>query len=384
MSILRIKFEIKYKLEVKKVNEMAFISSVGLGIPNHKMKQQQVKQLVHDIFPTMGRKVDKLMPVYDNAMIHERQFVVEADWFKKEHSFKEKNDLYIQWAKQKSLEAIDDCLTNEKLVEKNIPYEAIDMLMFVSSTGIATPSMDVHILNERNFREDIVRMPLWGLGCAGGAIGISRAAEWMKANPKKTALIVCCELCSLTFQKDDLSMGNLVGTALFGDGIAAVLLLGEESRYLEYQKKKVPKITKSSSFTKKNSVNMMGWDITDTGFTVIFSKQIPHLVRTIWKDHVQRFLNDTNMKNNSFKQYIAHPGGTKVLEAMENVLDISKQQLRHSYNVLRNHGNMSSATVFYVLYDWLIAEDTTETPSMISALGPGFSSELVLIEWRGR
>ncbi|MGM8365385.1 type III polyketide synthase [Virgibacillus sp. W0181] len=362
---------------------MAYISSVGLGIPDYKMKQQQVKQLVQKIFPSMNREVDKLMPVFDNAMINERQFAANADWLQKDHDFKEKNDLYLQVAKNKSLEATDHCLTNEELLSKDIPYEAVDMLMFISSTGIATPSLDAHLITERDFREDVIRMPLWGLGCAGGAIGLSRASEWIRANKSKTALVICCELCSLTFQKDDKSMGNLVGTALFGDGIAAVLLIGEESKYVEHQKYQVPKIIKSSSFTKKNSIDIMGWDVRNSGFAVIFSKRIPGLVKTIWKEHLFRFFKEEKIDPSMFSTYIAHPGGTKVLEAMEAVLSVSKHQFIHSYDVLRNHGNMSSATVFYVLYEWLTAQAKTQSksPSIISALGPGFSSELALVEW---
>ncbi|MGM8211577.1 type III polyketide synthase [Virgibacillus sp. W0430] len=361
---------------------MAYISSIGLGIPDHNIKQQQVKQFVKEIFPRNDRGLNKLLPVFDNTMINERQLAVDINWFTKEHSFKEKNDLYIEWATKKSLEAIDHCLSNSSFLNNTIPYEAIDMLMFISSTGIATPSIDVHILNARTFREDMIRMPLWGLGCAGGAMGLSRATEWIKANKEKNALIICCELCSLTFQKNDLSMGNLVGTALFGDGVSAVLLIGEQSSIVNHQKRPAPKITKSSSFTKKDSIDIMGWDIGDNGFEVLFSKQIPQLVESIWKGHVEQFLTNTIWKEQGFQQYIAHPGGTKVLQAMEKALRISKTQLNHSYNVLRNHGNMSSATVFYVLYEWLLAEHTLHQPTMISALGPGFSSELALLEWR--
>src|SRR5699024_3684244 len=149
-------------------------------------------------------------------------------WFLEDHTFEKKNNLYIQYAKKLSVEAVDYCLSNELFLKEPIPYEAIDAIFYISSTGISTPSMDAYIFNERPFREDIIRVPLWGLGCAGGAVGLSRASDYLKAHPDQTVLVVCCELCSLTFQKSDVRMSNLVGTAIFGDGVSAVVLAGDQ------------------------------------------------------------------------------------------------------------------------------------------------------------
>src|SRR5699024_10087982 len=156
---------------------------------------------------------------------------------------------------------------------------AIDMIVFVSSTGIVTPSLDAYILNNRSFREDVIRMPLWGLGCAGGAIGLSRAFEWIKLHTNKVALIVCCELCSLTFQKKEISTSNIVGTAIFGDGVGATLLISSESIYKYRLQKNKLKIKNTSSYTKKDSTSVMGWDLTNNGLEVIFSKRIPKLIK---------------------------------------------------------------------------------------------------------
>src|SRR5699024_1882510 len=150
-----------------------------------------------------------------------RQFAADPSWLKNTHTFKESNELYQQSAISLSLEAIDECLSNKGFLQKDIPYEAIDMIVFVSSTGLSTPSIDAHLMNERPFKAMVQRMPLWGLGCAGGAISLSRSHDFITANPDKSALIVCCELCSLTFQKTDRKKSNIIGTALFGDGVAA-------------------------------------------------------------------------------------------------------------------------------------------------------------------
>lgn len=358
------------------------ISSVGLGIPPYEMAQTKIQSLVKEIFSSReSRLVERLLPVFDHAHIDKRQFVVEADWFKEDHSFQEKNDLYHQLAIKYALQAIDACLANDQFLTKSFPYGAVDMFIFVSSTGVATPSLDTYIMSERSFREDVVRMPLWGLGCAGGAIGLSRASDWLQAHPDKNVLIVCCELCSLTFQKDDLQKSNLIGTALFGDGVGAALLMGDKSAYLPLSKHTKPRISHTSSATKKNSHDVMGWSISNKGLEVIFSKNIPALVQSFWKQHIQSFLHEVNLNHQSIQSFIAHPGGKKVLHAMEGVLQAPRRKFKHSYNVLQHHGNMSSATVLYVLHKWMQTGIPENELSILSALGPGFSSELVLIEW---
>lgn len=361
---------------------MTNVCSVGIGEPSYEIHQNEVKDLAKGLFPYSTRKIERLMPVFDNANINKRQLVVEKEWFLKTHTFQEKNDLYIKYSIENSLKALDDCLSNSNHLNKDVPYEAIDLIVFVSSTGIATPSIDVHLLNRRPFRENITRMPLWGLGCAGGAMGLSRVNDWISANPSKTALLVCCELCSLTFQRDDISKSNIIGTALFGDGASAVLAVGEESPYLSYSKGSYAKIKKTSSYTKKESEDVMGWDVSNKGLEVIFSKNIPSLVNSMWKNHVHTFLNDLELKVADIHSFVAHPGGRKVLEAMENSLDISRDKLFYSYETLKNHGNMSSATVLYVLNEWMQKDIPKNSTSVLASLGPGFSSELLLLEWR--
>ncbi|SHF55529.1 type III polyketide synthase [Ornithinibacillus halophilus] len=359
----------------------AYICSVGLGIPNHSIKQSNVKNIVKEIFQSYSeRELERLLTVFDHAEIEERQFVVNEDWFLKQHRFEEKNEEYVNSAQQYSLLAIDQCLNNSDFLKERIPYEDIDLIVYVSSTGISTPSMEVHLMNRRPFREDVKRMPLWGLGCGGGAIGLSHIFHWLQANPNSKVLLICCELCSLTFQKDDMRKSNLVGTALFGDGVAAALLTNDESVYRQAMRP-IPNITETSSKTKKNSEHIMGWNVTDNGFEVVFSKSIPAQVKTVWKDHIKSFLENTNVAQEDIYSFIAHPGGKKVLEAMEETLSISRSKIYHSHEVLRRHGNMSSATVLYVLNEWMKETVPKQTKSIISALGPGFSSELLMIDW---
>lgn len=369
---------------MEKGDYMVYISSVGIGSPKVTLTQEEAKQLVMDIFKKQESKVRRLLPIFDNANIDSRQLATKINWYKKQQSFASRNNLYIKKSIELSLEAIDQCVNNE-ILQNKIPYEAIDLIVFVSSTGMSTPSIDAYLINERPFHEQIIRMPLWGLGCGGGAIGISRATEWLQKHPNKTAIVVCAELCSLTFQQDDFRTSNIVGTALFGDGVAATLLVGEESTYVSELPDSKLQVKEVSSFIKKDTLEIMGWDITNNGFEVIFSKRIPRLVKSIWHDHVQQFLKQVNLTTNDLHCLVAHPGGRKVLEEMEKIFEHDKM-LRHSYDILKNHGNMSSATVLYVLKRYLESsykdmEDETEMWALLSALGPGFCSELIAMRW---
>ncbi|WP_100010828.1 type III polyketide synthase [Lentibacillus sediminis] len=360
---------------------MSFIISAGTGIPRHHMTQEEIKELVLEVFSGSEKKIKRLLPVFDHAEVNNRQFVVDKEWLRQPHSFQERNQLYQSFAKEHSLDAADECLSNSEFLHEDIPFEAIDLIVFVSSTGIATPSLEVEMLNDRPFRTNTARMPLWGLGCAGGAIGLSRASDWTTAYPEKLALVVCCELSSLTFQKEDAKKSNLVGSALFGDGAAAVLVAGEESPFLNRSKKNKPKMLQTSSQTKKHSTSVMGWNVTNHGLEVVFSKSIPALVHSFWKEHIQQFLQETRLDSASILSFLAHPGGKKVLDAMEEVVNRSSREFHHSHQVLAMHGNMSSATVLYVLAEAMKQGADKQEKSILSALGPGFSSELLLLEW---
>lgn len=360
---------------------MVYVGAVGTGIPNHEINQQDVKQLVADNIFAGERKMKKLLPVFDHALVDTRQIVVDWAWFNSVHAWEETNELYQHHAKALSLEAMDACLA--ELSDYQLTYEDIDLLVFVSSTGMATPSLDVHLLNARNFREDLVRMPLWGLGCAGGAMGLARGAEWVRLHPNQTALVVCCELCSLTFQKRDVSTSNIVGTALFGDGAAAALLVGEQAAERFGVKKRLPYLVSSSSFTKKDSMDVMGWKFRESGFEVVFSKRIPQLVKQVWQPHAEAFLQQQKITVDMIDTFVAHPGGRKVLEEMESAFALERKKLEYAYTVLQQHGNMSSATVLYVLERYIKAgEQDPGTLAILNALGPGFSSEILLMEWR--
>ncbi|WP_217585471.1 type III polyketide synthase [Lentibacillus saliphilus] len=360
---------------------MSHIASIGLGVPEHTLPQATAKKMVEQLFVDKIADLDRLLSVFDHADIDERQLVVELDWLKKHGAFKDRNDVYVKAVLKYALMAIDNCLKHDTYLTQDVPYEAIDLIVFVSSTGISTPSIDAQLINARPFNEQTVRMPLWGLGCAGGAIGLSLAHDWLTAYPNKTALVICAETASLTFQQNDLQPSNIVGTALFGDGVGAALLIGEQSKYVAHCKRPCPSIVDRSAYTVKDTLSIMGWNVTNSGFEVVFSKEIPSMVHTVWKQHVEQFLQTNDLSNEQIHSYIVHPGGKKVLNAMTEALQIPARKLLPSRDILRQHGNMSSATVLYVLENWMNTGVPNHERSILSALGPGFSSELLLLEW---
>lgn len=350
---------------------MSKIISVGTSTGKCEIKQKDVKEFVRQIFSGCNLNLDTMMHVFDNSGIETRHFSVPIEWFGKEHSFSERNELFIQNAIAMSREAI-----NSALEKRNIGTEKLNHIYFITTTGLSTPSIDAILLNKLKFNNHIKRTPVWGLGCAAGAAGLSRAFEYTKAFPGSVALVVSIELCSLTFQKDDLSKSNLVATSLFSDGAAAVVVAGKESVY--YNNPGI-EILDSLSTTYIDSLDVMGWEIVDKGFKVLFSKDIPAIVENLVKPNIIELLSNNGLSIPEIKYYITHPGGMKVLLAYGKSLGISDDYFFLSREVLKDNGNMSSPTVLFVLKKFLDKmEYLPGERGIISSLGPGFSSELLL------
>jgi alkylresorcinol/alkylpyrone synthase len=362
---------------------MAYILSVGKSIPPNQMPQDATVEFAKELFEGTFKDINRLLPAFKNGDIESRQFVKNMDWYTSNHSFEDKNNTYIEAAVTLGTEAIINCLTAKKFLKRDIGCEEIDAIFFISSTGISTPSIDAKIMNQLPFKDSTKRVPIWGLGCAGGASGLSRAHDYCKAYPLAKVIVVCVELCSLTFQHDDLSKSNFIGTSLFADGVACTLLAGEGIKIEELTSlKTVPKTLSTRSTFMKDSEDVMGWDIKNNGFYVIFSRDIPSIIKNWLKQTVAEYLQEENIPLQQIKHFIAHPGGKKVLQAYQSSLGFADEQLQFSKNVLKNHGNMSSATVMYVIEEYLNSRIAAESDlGIIAALGPGFCSELLLVEW---
>lgn len=354
---------------------MPKIAGVATASPIHTITQENVKIFAKKIFNS-ERLLDKLMPVFDNAMVEKRHFVTDLEWFGDEHSFTEVNDLYIESALQLSEEAV------MKLADQcKIKTTDFDIVFFVSTTGLSTPSIDARLFNRIKMNPHIKRVPIWGLGCAGGAAGLSRAHDYLKAYPTHRALIIAVEICGLAFQKNDPTKSNIVSAALFGDGAAAVLMVGDRVK-LPDSLHSHPSTIASYSTIYPDSLDVKSWRITREGFKVQLSKNIPEIVTSLVKKDVSDFLQELELPIKNIAHFIFHPGGMKVLQAYSESLEIPMEKLKHSMEVLRNHGNMSSTTVYYVLKRFL--ETTPERSGdygLLGSLGPGFSSELLLLKW---
>ncbi|MFL0449765.1 type III polyketide synthase [Bacillus altitudinis] len=363
---------------------MAYILSVGTSLPKHHVDQQAASQFARSQFKRSFKDIDRLLKAFNNGEIESRQFVQPIDWYQEHHSFEEKNNLYVEKALAHAKEAVFHCLHETAFLTMPVPFDEIDALFFISSTGLSTPSLDVKLMNVLPFSPYTKRVPIWGLGCGGGAAGLSRAYEYIRAYPEAKVLVVACELCSLTFQPQDQSKSNLIGTSLFGDGTAAVLLTGEKAASKYTRLKTVPKVLGTQSVTMKDSEDVMGWDFTADGFRVIFSRDIPSIISGWLKEQVDQFLHQLGFSTEDVSVFLAHPGGKKVIDAYLESLSLQEHQLFSSKEVLKQHGNMSSATVLYVMKHFLEHQSLDAGQlGLCGALGPGFSSELLLMKWEG-
>jgi alkylresorcinol/alkylpyrone synthase len=343
---------------------MPKIIAAAKAVPPHNVPQQMAVDFARQHYSAQFPDIDRLLNAYIASRIEHRQFCVPPEWFQSPKSFKEKNDTYIEWACRLGAEASQECIEKAGLSAGDI-----DHIIFVSTTGLATPSIDARLLNILGLRSDIVRTPIWGLGCVGGVMGLARAADYIKAYPRSRVLLVAVELCGLTFQFHDLSKSSLVATALFGDGAAAVILSNDGVG---------PEIIASQSTTWPDSLDVMGWNVLNDGMQVVFARTIPSIVAKYTRDNIAGFLARHEIALGDISHFLIHPGGARVVDAYLGALCLDSDKLKLSEEVLRRHGNLSSVTVLYVIDEFLKSHRPDGSLGIITALGPGFSSETIL------
>lgn len=349
---------------------MPRIVGVSTAVPPYRVDQQTARQFAANLFGRHRQDLDRLLDVFAHAGIDSRYFSCPLDWFAQPHSLEEKNTRYIESATDLSITA-----TASLLSRLGIPPEQIDYVIYVNTTGLATPSIDARLINRMNLRRDIRRTPIWGLGCAGGAAGLAHAYHYLLGHPNHRVLLVACELCGLTFLPDDFSKSNLVACALFGEGAAAVLLSGDQvdAQGLD--------ILATRSWFYPDSLDVMGWNIVSQGLQVLFARRIPDIVAANARAERDQLLADNHLTLDDLHAYLMHPGGTKVVEAYELAWDLRDGQMDIPRTILREYGNMSSVSVLFVLNRYL-AEQGVNNPGygLIGALGPGFCSESVIVK----
>jgi alkylresorcinol/alkylpyrone synthase len=354
------------------------LASIATALPEHVIRQSEVKQFAEALFgPTLASGDRRLMAVFDSTGIATRHSVMPLDWFREPHSFGEVNELYIDRALDLASHAVQRALDDAGLEPRDV-----DHLLMVSSTGIATPSLDARLANRMGFRGDFKRTPVWGLGCAGGAAGLSRARDFALADPRARVVLVALELCSLTFQHGDMTRQNLVAASLFSDGAAAAVVLGAEAGS-PHEPARLELIASQSTLWP-DTLDVMGWNVDGTGLHVLFSRDIPSIVRQWVRPNLEVFLERESLAFSELRHVVAHPGGPKVIAAYAEALGLPLERFRHATDVLRECGNMSAPTCLFVLERFVASgEIGPGEHGVLAALGPGFSSELVLLRGCG-
>jgi alkylresorcinol/alkylpyrone synthase len=309
--------------------------------------------------------------LHNRVGVDGRYMALPLEEYEKLSSWGQANDHWIEAAQELGQQAI--C---RALAQAGIARQDLGALVFVSVTGIASPSIDARLVNRMGLSPHIRRIPIFGLGCVAGAAGISCAADYVRAYPDRIAALLSVELCSLTLQRDDLSIANLIASGLFGDGAAAVLVAGSEMDLPG------PRILATRSVFYPDTEEVMGWHVSEKGFRVMLSREVPEMVRKHLAGDVDEFLADNGLERSDIGNWILHTGGPKVLEATEEALGLHAGELQVSWDCLRKTGNLSSASVLVVLEEVMSRRRPSPgTLSILAAMGPGFCSELILLQW---
>lgn len=341
--------------------------SLATATPRHDLPQAEVARRAGDLFGATHGGAERLAPIFHNAEIENRHACAPVDWYLQPHSFPDRNERFLENAVELLAEAAE-----KALAEAGLGAQDIDAIVTICSTGVATPALDARLMEVMDFRRDVERLPVFGLGCAGGVLGLARAAALAKADPQARILLLVVELCSLTFRQADRSKSNLVATALFGDGAAACVVSARE----EYAGR--PALGPWGEHTWPASLDVMGWEVAEDGLKVLFSRDIPTLVRQDLRAVVDAFLARHGASLSDIDGFVCHPGGAKVLDALEDCLDLAPGGLVHARKVLREHGNMSAVTVLFVLREALAAG--ARGTHLMTTMGPGFTAGLMAVE----
>ncbi len=347
------------------------IASVSSAFPANYYQQEQ-------IFAELGRQwgatptvLSRLETFHQRAGVRSRHLALPKEEYENVKGFSARNREYVRVAVDLGERALSSALE-----QAGVAPERLDHLFFVSVTGMATPSIDARLVNRLGLNPELRRTPIFGLGCVAGAAGLARAADYAKAYPESNVALLAVELCSLTWQPDDVSVPNLIASSLFGDGAAAVVLKGDKLAA------RGPRIVASKSVFYPGTEGVMGWEIGSQGLKVVLSSGVPELVFSHAAGDVDRFLAAHGLSRENIDHWILHTGGPKVLEAFEGALGLPREAVELTWRQLRDNGNLSSASVLLVLGDtWRERQPAPGSRGLLMAMGPGFCSEMVLLEW---
>ncbi|WP_274425184.1 type III polyketide synthase [Chelativorans sp. YIM 93263] len=342
----------------------AKLLSLATTVPPHVLPQNEVAKAAHAVFGHRLPEFERLARVFESAGIEKRYGVRPMDWYLEQRGWPERTAVYTEGAIDLFVEAADAALKSAGLSGVDI-----DAIVTVSSTGISTPSLEARASGALGFRPDVMRVPVFGLGCAGGVTGLAIASRLALSLPGKTVLLVVVEVCTLAFRLDKLTKANLVATALFGDGAAACVLKAGDEGFAE--------ITGASEYTWPDTLDIMGWHVDAQGFGVIFDRAIPPFAEENLGTALAAILDTAGVERQEIDRILCHPGGAKVVASIEHALAMTEGTLDHERTVLREFGNMSAPTALFVLAR--AVETGLPQRSALLALGPGFTASCVFL-----
>lgn len=347
------------------------IVSTSTAFPPHYFTQPQVLEALMSYWDKGLENAAVLERLFFRTGVDGRYFARPLDEYRAMDTWGKANDIWIEVAEELGERAIG-CAAKQAAISVN----QIGAIFFVSVTGVVSPSIDARLVNRMGLSRNIKRNPIFGLGCVAGAAGLARCADYVRAYPDQVAVLLSVELCSLTWQRNDLSVANLISAGLFGDGAAAVLVAGENVPLAG------PKIIANHQVFYPGTQDVMGWDISERGFKIVLSPDVPRVVRENLGRDVDAFLDQNGLVRADIGSWIMHTGGPKVLEASAEALGLCNGELDASWKALRRVGNLSSASVLVVLDDIMKQQRPKPgTRSILAAMGPGFCAEMLLLQW---
>ncbi|MGE3174144.1 MAG: type III polyketide synthase [Planctomycetota bacterium] len=347
------------------------IAAVGSALPNNYYDQETLTRYLTEVMRDEPAAARRLPQLHANTRVRGRHLALPLERYAELQDFTDWNAAWLQCALELGERAVTRALERAGLVPTDI-----DAIFFSTVTGLASPSVEARLMNRMKMRTDVRRVPMFGVGCVAGAAAVARAADYLRGNPDGVALVLTVELCSLTLQRDDRSVANLISVGLFGDGASAAIVTGSN------RKADGPRILATRSVFYPDTEDVMGWDIGSHGFKIVLSPQVPVVARERLPQDIDAFLADHSLSRADVRSWVCHPGGPKVLQALQDGLELDEQALACSWDNLERRGNLSSASVLLILEDTIRdRRPPAGSKGVMLAMGPGFCSELLLLDW---